>query len=529
MSSKCDMSRVIGNEFLEAVHANDVPTVRRLLLEEGMTNNMIVEGLSRRTPLHSASLLGYTGVVQALIELDKILDINVTDRLGRTALLLACRRHEEEVVRLLVSHKDVDVNAKNTLDEYTALHFACDLGNTQVVQLLLNHDSVKVNALDGLKHTPLYYAARGNHVEVTRLLLERPHINLEVGQDNPLIAASKEGHAQIGQLLLQHDGVNDEKAWTTLALIAASKEGHAQIVQLLLQHDGVNVNGTDEKAWTALAHAVISHHVPIVGLLLDHPKIDSTMQNGPNGMTAFSIACSRRGSLAVARLFLERPEIRRRTLNLQNWDGSTPLALSVRHEKTEIVRLLLNQEGINVNMQDADGYRPLHHVCCKDEGSTELAQLLLRHPTILPNIQKRKGWTPLQVACLMGNKKVVQLLLSHNKTDANIQNNLGQTALWVAYNHKQMHIMELLLRHGVNTGLKDRYGQTVLHDAACKSPEAVKLLLQHGVVNGKLKNHRGKLALDLACESGTLDAIFLLLRRAIEDSTVTFFKRTSKK
>ena len=74
----------------------------------------------------------------------------------------------------------------------------------------------------------------------------------------------------------------------------------------------------------------------------------------------------------------------------------------------------------------------------------------------------------------------------------------------------------------------------MLHHAAAQYPggalESIKVLLLHGIVDGRLKNCDGKLALDVAYESGSLGSLYLLLVRAIEDSTITFFEwRVSQK
>ena len=108
---------------------------------------------------------------------------------------------------------------------------------------------------------------------------------------------------------------------------------------------------------------------------------------------AFTMACSRQGSLAIVKVCLERPEVKQRVVNLQNQDGSTPLSTAVRDNSTHITRLLLVQDGINVNLQDTRGRSALHFALEMGQ-SLELAQLLLQHPMILPNAQGFLRRTP---------------------------------------------------------------------------------------------------------------------------------------
>ena len=75
-------------------------------------------------------------MVEALIRHDEMLDVNVRDSRGCTALELALRTPSNPVVRLLLSRKDNDVNIRMR-NEDTALHILCRQGRIQMVQLLL--------------------------------------------------------------------------------------------------------------------------------------------------------------------------------------------------------------------------------------------------------------------------------------------------------------------------------------------------------------------------------------------------------
>ena len=81
------VSNEVECEFSNALRGNDCVAVRRVLLEEGVTNTKLVD--SRRwTPLREASCLGHDGIIEALMKLDKTLDINVRAE-GCMPLLIA--------------------------------------------------------------------------------------------------------------------------------------------------------------------------------------------------------------------------------------------------------------------------------------------------------------------------------------------------------------------------------------------------------------------------------------------------------
>ena len=198
----------------------------------------------------------------------------------------------------------------------------------------------------------------------------------------------------------------------------ASRMGNAQSVQLFLQHDSVNVNREDGFGLTAIGYAVSYDRVGIV--LLYDPRIDFNIDMevdiGVGGtLNEFSMACSRHGSLAIVEAFLERPEVKQRVLKLRNRDGSTPLYTAVFHLNTDVVQLLLTQDGIDVNLQDTVGQSALH-LACEMGGSPELAQVLLHHPATLPNFRDSVGKTPLHIACRSGIYGAVKLLFLHNES-----------------------------------------------------------------------------------------------------------------
>ena len=85
--------------------------------------------------LHAASDSGRDGIVEALIKHDKTLDVNVRGSENCTALEAALRSRKYAVVRLLLSHKDVDVNVRMIGENYKALHMMCRQGNIEMGKL----------------------------------------------------------------------------------------------------------------------------------------------------------------------------------------------------------------------------------------------------------------------------------------------------------------------------------------------------------------------------------------------------------
>jgi ankyrin repeat protein len=79
--------------------------------------------------------------------------------------------HNEEIVKLLLLHKDLDMNGQRL--DVTPLLIATDNRDVKVVRLLLTRGDVDVNARDKSGIAPLLIAVKGEDVNVVKLLLGR--------------------------------------------------------------------------------------------------------------------------------------------------------------------------------------------------------------------------------------------------------------------------------------------------------------------------------------------------------------------
>ena len=99
------------------------------------------------------------GRAQAVrVLLERRADPSLTDADGSNALMQAASGGWPEVVRCLLGHGGVDVDARNTYNRSTALSFACAHGRAEVVRLLLEANADLT--LPGYHETIPYVEAR---------------------------------------------------------------------------------------------------------------------------------------------------------------------------------------------------------------------------------------------------------------------------------------------------------------------------------------------------------------------------------
>jgi len=106
-----------------------------------------------------------------------------------------------KVSTLLRDHPGINVNWTNKEQyQWTPLHAASNHGHVEVVKLLLAHPNIDVNLKSAGGQTPLSFAGRNGHASVVKLLLKDPRVNITLDDDNgctPLDWASLNGRHKV--------------------------------------------------------------------------------------------------------------------------------------------------------------------------------------------------------------------------------------------------------------------------------------------------------------------------------------------
>ncbi len=198
------------------------------------------------------------------------------------------KKHPELIrnIKQLMSTSPETINVQ-TDKGYTALHIASRSGNKEIVELLLEHDMSSIasdqthkccadpNLLTKKGYTALYWASRRcypsrrSHMEILKLLLEHgvdPNLQDNDGETS-LHWASRCSRKERVNLLLEHDAdpnLQSKKGETSLH--EASRSGKKEIVELLLEHD-VDPNLQNKKGETSLHLASHGNYKKIIKLL----------------------------------------------------------------------------------------------------------------------------------------------------------------------------------------------------------------------------------------------------------------------
>ena len=171
---------------------------------------------------------------------------------------------------------------------------------------------------------------------------------------------------------------------------------------------GEDVNSKDSNGNTALMHAVLCKHNSIVKLLLDQPAVDVNVKN-IRGWTALHRAASANNAEGARMLLLHKDF---NSANVTNNNGSTALTIAVRYKHNSIVKLLLDQRAVDVNVKDNHGGTALYWAAGVNN-AVGARMLLLLNDFNSANETDNFGFTALMIAVKNRKEEVLRELVKH--------------------------------------------------------------------------------------------------------------------
>ena len=251
-------------------------------------------------------------------------DAKKKEKYELTALNAATKESNIDIVKLLLSYKNIDVNRPNIFEyeKYkivkNALFIAVEVENVDIINILLEH-GVDINFLNidhDREKTALEMAAeKGNH-QIIELLLKCKNIN-------PNIRFNKNGFHIRKQISIIFDAVYKQ---------------NINIVKLLLAHPQLNVNLStiqqrdntygdlcEEAEFTPLNAAINSKNIEIIQLLLSNSKIN----------------------VNIPIIYSRFPRSEKTTDVIKN-----PLLLGIETKDIEIVKLLISFDNLDINAKN---------------------------------------------------------------------------------------------------------------------------------------------------------------------------------
>lgn len=285
---------------------------------------------------------------------------------------------------------------------------------------------------------------------------------LETNGENALHSAARGGHVPLARLLLERKGfdVNVEESDNT-PLIQAAIGGSKEMVEFLLQKGARNLASENLYKHSALHYAAFHGYDTIVEILLENGYDINAHGDGILSETPLHCAATLSGNESTVGLLLSRGA----QPNPQDFNGRTPLHNAANSANVLGIEVILKAASMDAFL-DA-GIRAALCVAA-DNGQFSIAWQLLRGGAD-PNIPDDDGWTPLHRAAHCGRKAIVELLLEYG---ANIEarDTLEETPLFEAVKRDKHDVVKLLVEAGADVASVNRKGVSVMDCAPKPQP-----------------------------------------------------------
>ena len=483
------------------------------------------------------------GLLNVLLAIEpRVENMNQIDFNTETALHVAVNSesHPHKILRYLLQHPRVDVNAKTKFGE-TALHYAVGMYRESAIEPFLAKRGVDLN-IRGRDGMTLVHLAINKDWSILGRLILNPRVDLNCGDlrgMSPLLLAAYWGKESAARSIIKSGGarlrVKDSEGRTPLQLCI--KQDWRDLTKMCLNDDEVGANEIDRDGNTILHLLTSMGWADVVKHLLKGKSVNVSARN-KDGQTALHLAAKYREA-EIARLLIAHQAI----LDVKDKDGRTALQRAAEFGSKPVL-LALVESGSDLDLVD-DEKRTVLHWAASWSWEEVVAMLLQRMESDV-RAKNSYGETALHVAAQCGNRNIVRLLMARGfdladkdkqgnnalhwaakgqnpeivldllESNPNLVNDrciAWQSPLHLATTWGNAGVVQALLWGGAQVQATDDFGMTPLHCAAKQGDTQIaKMILQDGRVDVNVEDHRGRTPLYIACEWYNREVVNMLLR-----------------
>ncbi|MCG8340790.1 MAG: ankyrin repeat domain-containing protein, partial [Cytophagales bacterium] len=461
----------ITQAFTKAVAKDNAPIVGILLDEANENKSDVTEAFSKAVE-RALTDKEEIGLVTTFLSKKKSPNVTIGDQAINDALTKAVAQNNTPIVGILLdeaNEKGSDIT--ETFSEAVTKALA-DKEETFIAEFLNKEKYPNVTIEDKAISNALTKAVTQNNAPIVGVLLDEANkIDDQAIKDAFKEAVAKGSECVLDTLLTKANNKIDEQlAEEAIQQKLPEKNGLYIVYRLIskgkLELDKASVQKilTGNYYYTRLHFAVLRGDEEAVDEIINEDS-NSVAQKDKEGNTPLHVAAAGGQEAIVKKLIEEKADV-----NAINNKGQTPPYKAIEQGHEEIVKLLIKEDNVENVVNYSTGASSLSTAAFwrKEKIVTYLID------TCKANGHTRDwdGRTPLYLVANFGHEELVKKL---TESGANIHATACrdgfQTPLHMVAYFGKPNIVELLLKKDAQTGVKDRWGRTPLHNAALRWTE----------------------------------------------------------
>ncbi|OBT63788.1 hypothetical protein VE03_06953 [Pseudogymnoascus sp. 23342-1-I1] len=318
------------------------------------------------------------------------------------ALTWACRMGHTDIVQALLKHKTSQNGI--SLEGGSPLSWVCANGHLEIAKMLLDESNwPQVNGCDGNGRTPLSLAVGCSHLQIAKMLLSREDIEVNIvdrTRSPPLFWAvgSKPQGQDLAMLKLlisePRVDISQRDRYGRTVLSWAAEMGALEAVNIIIQsqRSGVQILlsdlGDSDKGWSPLSWAAFHGHYKVVQALCETGRVGTQLASvDKRGQNAISLAADRGHAEVIKVLAKYCPE----GIDLPEEFGRTPLSCAMwgNPGNEDTIRVLLQTRLVDVNRKASNGRTALSYAV--SAGRADLVRILVEEGGADLNVTDNDG------------------------------------------------------------------------------------------------------------------------------------------
>lgn len=421
-------------------------------------------------PIHIAT--NNAPLLKMLVSCDR-LDINCRGSKGRTALHTAISQSPQSAhyFDILLEHPDINLSMRDT-DGVTPFILALSRsdGLWAAMRLLeCPKEKLDISATDRNGTNALALACIQCRAPVRQELISRDRSQMfTIGKDELNVLTRSAYHGRREQLIsLLNDLPDSEIARLSTAgnfnlMSLCAQQDWGDLVVILRTGFGLETKEPDKtRGRTTLHWAVYSYWNPEAA---DLSETETSLVNVQDfdGCTPLHLAIEHR-NLTAARSFLQSGA----SILIKNKYGKTPVHVAAECGCRPMMELFLDG-SIREFGRDKFGASLLHYMVTWEWNSLLLSFLRIKRPLV--NVRDYRRRTPLHYAAIFGNTAAILMLLEHG-ADIDPRDDIGFTPVFYAIREGNYPLVRSLFDKGANLRRRDAFHRTAADIASGQSSE----------------------------------------------------------